>query len=408
MRRSLALIAGIVAIGAATVAYAGPFTTAPHMRPPQLVDTGWTPKPLRIIAFVPSNYPHPKVLRSFPNAVIHSHWLTQFEQAYNVPLSPPATARGYVVNDMPTLNAVSIATTTFNSWVAQKMDALGIPKRPAFQTIFVLFVPCVPPQNLDSFGCTSHHPSVGTPPPNDPHFTDLDSYATVEKPPADSSRDTRDRLTGTASHEIAEAASNTHGSGWHLNTSDKAHPWLDASPFVEDEGSGNIEAADLTAGSRWFERFRPPGVTKSIRYAYERIYSHAANANGDDPGVPPSPHPYYNVTLRRQWFPLHRGTPRTVKVTGWSTKRIPRWTVDADVVSYTGSKGVTPKPAAPCSLPKTSWKVKNGGRFKMKIKTTSAAKADTWCVVRFKSSRAATSAHGDLSHPWFVGFIIDA
>jgi hypothetical protein len=405
MRRGLALLVGIVAIGAATVAYAGPFQTAPHMRPPQLVDTGWTPKPLRIIAFVPSNYPHPKALRSFPDAVVKSHWLAAFEQAYNVPQNLGSIAGGYVVDDMPALTSTSTATTTFNSWVAQKMDDHGIPKRPAYQTIFVLFVPCVPPQDLDGFGCTSHHPSVGNPAPNDPHFTNLDSYATVETPPADDSRDTRDALTQTASHEIAEAASNTHGSGWRLTAGDKDHPWLDASPFVEDEGSGNIEAADMTAGSRWFERFPP----KSIRYAYERIYSHAANANGDDPGVPPSPHAYYNVTLRRKWFPLHRGTPKTVKVTGWSTKRISRWAVDADVVSYTGSKGVTPKPATPCTLSKTNWKVKNGGSFKMTVKTTSAAKRDTWCVVRLKSSRAFdVNGVGDRFHPWFVGFIIDA
>lgn len=416
MRRLAALLVVVIAVAGGVAAArpshprahaAGVFHTAPHRKPPQLINHGWTPKPLRIITFVPSTYPVPGQLKAFPQAIVHSKWLKELQKAYSIPTNRPTIGAGYIVNDTPVLTAGSTANGTFDTWVRGKMNALGIIKRPEYQTIFIIYAKCTPPQSLDGFGCVSHHPSITPLPLVDPNFTTLDSYAAVLKDPASESglsSDTRDAFTATATHELAEAATHTGPNGWYLRTADTDHPWHDVSPFVEDEASGNIETADFTAGSRWFEKFKPIGFNGPVRYQYVRIYSHFGNAHRDDPGVPVSPHPYYNVTTK-QWYKSQPGHTTTVTVKGWSTKKLPKWTVAARVVAWEGSKN-TPQPADFCSLPTSSFQVKNGTTFALKVKIAANSGHNTWCVVQLKSSRSATATHGDLFHPWFVGFYI--
>jgi hypothetical protein len=64
------------------------FTPAAHRKPPDLEHHGWTSKPLRIIAFVPSGYPDASELRDWPTAIVHSAWLARFELGYALPTSP--------------------------------------------------------------------------------------------------------------------------------------------------------------------------------------------------------------------------------------------------------------------------------------------------------------------------------
>jgi hypothetical protein len=158
------------------------------------------------------------------------------------------------------------------------------------------------PQSLDGYGCVSHHPKpvAGRP------FGPLDSYALSLNAGPINTNSSQNALTGTATHELGEAATNTKTNSWRLTASDKDHPWgilvpnptdsqkgyFGTSPFVEDEAGGNIESADMLAGSRWFESY------KGVRYQYVRIYSKYANDRRDDPGVPPSPHPYYNAETK--------------------------------------------------------------------------------------------------------------
>ena len=422
-RAAIAVVATVVVAVCAGATAAWPrtsvstFTPAAHRKPPDLENHGWISKPLRIIAFVPAGYPHEAELRDWPQAIVASRWLAQVEHAYGIPTSPAPTGRGFIVHDIPVLPDHDVNTTSvFNLWVAAKFAALGIPARPNFQTVVILFDRCTPPQSLDNFGCTSHHPT---------YDAAGDSYALSLGNPTGSLDAQRDALTVTASHELAEAITDP-GTGWRLTTIDKDHPWVfasapnandpehglistrEASPFVEDEDLGTIESADESAGARWHEDYPPPGSAKPVRYTYVRVFAPSANDHGDDPAVPPSPDPYFNVSTASDWYILHLGGTKQITITGWSTRKIPAWNVTAKVTTWEHSKphGLIPGSPAPCRLDgKTSAKVANRDTFTQKIATTSNAAAGAWCLVRLTSE--GTDPNGDLSHPWFVGFVLE-
>ncbi len=393
------------------------FTTAAHRKPPDLENHGWKAKPLRIIAFVPTGYPHEVELRDWPQAIVASKWLDALEHAYRVPTSPAPIGRGFVVNDVPVLPDHDVSTkSVFNLWVAAKLAALGIPPRSNFQTIVILFDRCTPPQSLDHFGCTSHHP-----------LSDAagDSYALSLGNPTGTAAAQRDSLTATASHELAEAITDP-STGWRLTAVDKNQPWgfvsfpnandpehgllstPDASPFVEVEDLGVIEAADEASGARWHEDFTPPGFTNPVPYTYVRVFANSANDHGDDPAVPPSPDLYFNVSTVSDWYVVHLGGTKKITITGWSTRKIPAWMVSAKVSTWEHLKpaGVVPALPSPCQLDgPASAKVANGDTFTLKIATTSNAVAGSWCLVKLTSD--GTDPNGDISHPWWVGFVLE-
>jgi hypothetical protein len=412
-KRIAALLFVALAFGASATA-ALQFKTAKHRKPPNLTNYGWKPKPLRIIAFVSSDFPRASKLAKFPQAIVHSKWLKKLAQAYSIPTNLPASGKGFVVSDMPKLPKKDTkATADFDSWLTSKLQQKGVTAHPAYQTIFILFARCKSPQSVDTFGCVSHHPAVGSEPP----FTSLDSYALVLSNPTANDDSTQDALTATASHELGEAATDTGPKGWRLTSADRDHPWgillpnpadsqkgyFGTSPLVEDEGSGNIESADMLAGSRWFETY------KRTRYEYVRIYSRYGNDHRDDPGVPPTPRPFYNVQPKSDWYFVAPGKSKTVTVTGWSTKSLPRWNVTADMHAWQGSsaRGGATKVPAYCSLAKSSFKAGNRDTFKLKVTAKSSAKKNNWCVVRLVSQPVKASANGDTNHRWYVGFIVN-
>jgi hypothetical protein len=399
MRPRLPVLAALAAvtITAAGAASAGPlrpaFTTAPHRNPPQLIFHGWAHKPLRIISFVPSTYPNAAGLQYFGNGLAQSKWNFDFTRAYGLPNGTIAT--GYQVDDMPTLTSHS-SGATFQSYVFKKVVALAIPARPDRETIYLLYIPCAAPQSLDGFGCVSHHPLI-TAKPTEPQFGSVDSMAVVLGSPSTST----DSKTQTASHEIAEAATDRFPKGWFLEAANKDRPWLDSSAFIEDEGSGHIEVADMSQGAIWNEKYFSSSPPVNTTYSYSRIYANRRSRLGGDPAVPSSPEPYYNVTTKDDWPKVTAGSTKTVAVTGWSVKRIPAWTVTASVISWEGGNAAPD----PCTIVgRTSWKVANGGTFSLKVKAKSG-KAGKWCDVKLRSA-AAPTADGDFSHPWFVGFHI--
>jgi hypothetical protein len=324
------------------------------------------------------------------------------------------------VPSLPALPQQDSSTqSVFDGWVNAQLALHGLaPSAAGYQTIIILFQHCHSPQSLDGFGCTSHHPSRGI---------GIDSYALSLGDPSGSTVSQRNSLTETASHELAEAATDTGPDGWRLTAVDRDHPWAiisvpnardrqrgllaspDASPFLEDEGAGNIEAADLMAGSLWFEKYTPAGFPRPVRYAYVRVFSRYGNDHRDDPGVPPSAKPYFNVTTASDWYYLRLHSSKQVTVTGWSTKSLPKWSVSASLNAWEHSSargGATTEPD-PCQLSNSSFKVANDGTFTLKVSATHAAKSGTWCVVHLKSALLpAPAASGDSSHSWYVGFIL--
>jgi hypothetical protein len=385
-----------LAVVSGTAAAQTTFTTAPHRKPPQLVDHhGEARKPLRIISFVPADYPNVATLQYFGNAIAVSKWLRAVAGAYGFAAGTDAV--GYRVTDMPKLTSHSKAST-YQTWIWGKMLQLGIKPAPDKQTIFILYIPCKAPQALDGFHCTSHHPKI-VPTITEPGFTNLDSMAVVTGDPSSAT----DSKTATASHELAEAVTDT-GNGYSIIATSKARPWAgNETAFVEDEDLGVVEAADMSSGARWQEQFFSTSPPLEATYTYQRIYANRPARRGGDPAVPASPHPYYNVTAGQNWYEVTAGdSAKSVNITGWSTKKIPPWTVTAAITTWTDSRNGSTNP---CSISgKTSWSIANNDTFALKVKARNGTKGE-WCDIRLRSS-AAPANNADTSHPWFVGFHI--
>jgi len=415
-----------VRAGAATPR-AGAATPVPHRKPPDLIfHHGQTQLPLRIIAFAQSSFPNAARLAEFPAAMVHSDWLVHIEEGFGVPMHPAPIAHGFVVTNMPVIPPFPTSTSQLlDSWGEHEFRLHGIRRSlPSFQTVVIIFQRCTPPESLDSSGCNSHHPKflgAGHGP--------IDAYALSLNPQTGSLQTQLEHASSVASHEVAEAISDTH-LGWFLHNSDPDHPWVgpppavpnphdpqggllaltgNESPFVQDEGNNNTEAADLMNGSRFYQTFTPPHGAP-IRFAYQRVETNFANEHRDDPGVPPSPQAYYNVTVKSDWYGLPVDGSKSVTVTGWTNSTNPHftWNVVANVQAWEGSnntQAIFPAPDS-CHVSGATHHLTNGAHFTLTVSAVPGqAKHDRWCVVQLKSMLDPVSTTGDMFHHWFVGFI---
>lgn len=418
------LLATTLALGSTATA-PGPFTPAHHRNPPQVPQrdaAGKTCPPahdcldakrLRIVSIVPDNFPFAHDLREFGNAMVGSTWMAKFTDAYDIP--GPASAIVISVDDMPNLNSgPQKDVSDYRDYVFKKARAHGVEKAPHHQTLYLLYIPCdddhQPRAGMDGFGCSSHHPGInldpGHNPDQDAFFQPGDSMAVILSfnPKPGQPAPTLDRFTGAASHELAEAATDTHGGPrFSLHTDDADHPFLDSgsnaggTPWVRE--TGTIEVADMSEGTQEFE----PRTGSSDLFRYERIYSNKASKTGGDPAVPSSTHPYYNVSTDDDWVKVNEGASVNIPVTAWSAAAIDDWDVEVRVSSWHGQKA-TPPAAAPCSLSKKHWSVHNGSTFDVAVDTTGHHADTVWCILKLKSTKSFFL--GDEFHEWFVGVII--
>ncbi len=117
-------------------------------------------------------------------------------------------------------------------------------------------------------------------------------------------------LTAVASHEFAEAATDT-GNGYKLVTAPdpcNGNVWA-AWEGLDPTGFGYIENGDFCEGTRILEG----------QVTYQRIYGNKEAAVGDDPCVPALNVPYFNVTTPAAWVEGVAGGTVSIPVTGWST-----------------------------------------------------------------------------------------
>jgi hypothetical protein len=400
----VAILLGAVLVCATLAPAAGTstsFTPAPHRDPPIASNIGTTAKPLRVVVLVPSSYPDAGQLKDFGTTLSSTVWLEKVAKGWNIPW-PGQASLAYEVNDMPALTSQNRTIGDYQDYVFRKMKIAAIGKLSGYQTIYILFIPCTNPFHMDSFGCVSHHPSIdptraapagGT---EGSLFVEGDSMAVVlGSPSAD-----RDGQTTAASHETAEAATNTKGVGqWRFHTDHPDTPWLDAPPWIR--ATDTIEMADMAAGTHWYEHV-PTGET----FRYERIYSNKASRANGDPDVPPSPLPYYSVFTEKDWLPFSGASRADVTVKGWATASLPAWKVTASVAVWRNKKAGA---ADPCSLPKKVFSIKNGTDIDVKVDIAHPNGPTSWCTLKLESvstTKNKKKAQGDDSHFWNVGLMI--
>ncbi|HEV8630291.1 MAG TPA: hypothetical protein VGV61_08240 [Thermoanaerobaculia bacterium] len=208
-----------------------------------------------------------------------------------------------------------------------------------------------------------------------------------------------DSHTGAATHEIAEAYTDTKGVGpWRLKSKYPTDPWRDVLPWVRD--SGTIELADLAKGSRWFETDPVSGLS----FRYTRVYgSFLAVLGFTDVSVPPQTNPVYGVftplgNLPNDWHGYTAPTQVSIPVTAWAQDGVGSFTVTASISTSGGQH------ADPCSLPVTSWPVSDGSTFQLLIDVVPVTD-HVWCTIELDSACPSPPPNDDTKHLWMVGVL---
>jgi hypothetical protein len=401
MRRIiLALLAVDFMLGAA-VAHA---TTA-HRNPPPVPNVGGFSKPLRIVGLIPSDYANASEIADFLRAAPTSQWFAAVQAAYPTRGQAPVnfTAKVLLVDNMPDMLTQSRTVASYQDYVYSTVLAQGVGKDSSHQTIYVLFIRCAPPHGMDSFGCVSHHPAIapGQPLGNAPEsnlFSQGDSMAVVLQELSQ-----LDAASTVASHEVAEAYTDTLGVGqWRLHSSYPGDPWMDAPPWVR--AIGTIELADMAQGTRWFETDPASHQT----FCYQRIYCTGCSSAGDDDyATPAQSNPVYGVSTAlgnapHDWHSFDSGATVSIRVTAWAEAGVGSFSVSAMVQTAGGAL------AMPCTLPQTTWTVQDGDTFDLVVDVPRITdpQQHVWCTIELDAARPTPPADDDLKHFWMAGVIV--
>ncbi|HEY1695931.1 MAG TPA: hypothetical protein VGG39_27375 [Polyangiaceae bacterium] len=375
----------------------GGFATAAHLPFPPVTlvsDAGIIGGP-RIVSIVLPEDPEYDDLLAFGQQVPQSAWFSAWEAQYGA--GPPRASQslfeesiggsmpdgGYTQAQMN--QAIGDAITGDNSLIA-----------PDGHTIFVLYLP------------ENTYFEYGGQPGSCQYFAYHSPYGTMGDGAAYVSRCGTAPLDGSelgnatrmASHEIAEAVTDTGGIGWNIATS-SAQPWA-GSIWGTADGQFLSEVGDLCG--------LQTRVTEGS-YSYQRIYSNAALPAHGDPCVPALPTTYYNTSVPQGWYPVTAGGSVDIPVTGWSSAPI------AGGWLLTGSTRVQSTPAAGWSyFLSTSGPtfggvpyhaIDNGQTATLKVSAPASAPHGAFISIMILSVRLDADggylAGEDFGHRWLVG-----
>jgi hypothetical protein len=408
----------------AAVIFPPSFTPAPHRNPPQVPNHDAagnncpprndcaSPKALRIVSIIPKTFPHANELQKFGQSIGKSKWLERFTAAFGIP--GPAIMQVIMVDDMPDLNQGQKTVSDYQNYVFAKAITSGLTRAPQHQTIYVLYIPCDPDHKpspgMDTFGCTSHHPSIQAIVPEQGLFQPGDSMALSLgfHPRTNAGSFTANNATVAVTHELAEAATDTKPLlRFNLFTGDPNYLYensgsnANGTPWVRElvGSEGVMELADMAAGHRWYEA----GPDGSGPFEYARVYNNEASKAGGDPAVPAGIHPYYNVSTNEDWVTAPASHVAVVSFTAWSAEDIGSWDVEGEIAHWEADDNA-PAAAPVCSLPTKHWTVHNGSKVDVVVNTTPVLGGTNWCVVGFKNTKNFTD--GDDYHMWWAGVIL--
>jgi hypothetical protein len=353
---------------------AGPFSPASHPPFPSLAAKGSGEiTPLRLVSIVSAGDPLHDALFAFGDTLAHSQWLSSVADAYG--LAPTGTN---VHVDGPSLSG-NVTVDDIRSYVEQAAAAqLGGP-----HAVYLLYLPpgaTFVAQGNANCGCFALGGA----------HTTLDGKGNALAYVQRCSLSSNDSVTRIASHEIAEAITDT-GPGFQLHQ--PSPPW--SGTAWASVQPGGVESGDLCSGTY---------VTEGS-WTYQRIWSNRAAATGGDPCVPSLSRPYFSASAPVDWVSVAAGATATIHVTGWSTGPRDDWYV-YPLLSYPPSDAFSARvtTATQQTLDGVVYaSINNGGNATLTVSVAPGTPTGTWTVVRLVS-RSADLVDG--THLWPVGVYV--
>jgi hypothetical protein len=362
---------------------ATPFVPAAHPAYPQVPsNSGKVVTNLKLVTLVAANEPLATQLFGFSDALGASGWWAQAAREYGL---------GALVSSKhltgPAIDG-DIGLDAGTRYVAAAAAAGGI--TPDEETLFLLYLP--PGTNaVDAQGA----PLCDIGGSHDFQPTGPALFAFVQRPcpggPPNALPEL-DLLTGAASHEIVEAATDPFNDAYTLPAPDPVAPWT-GSIWLTYGG----EIADLCPGA----------AAREESYLYQRFWSNAAAATGGDPCVPaPSGPSFFNTSVPKGWYALAAGASLTIPITGWSTAPTADWLVGA-VRQHDTTGGLTVAITSPTSATRnghTFATINNGRTATLTITAPASAISKGWALVDVDSF--AVGAGNAAPHTWRTGVYV--
>ncbi len=388
---------------AAAPAETQPFAPAAHRAWPQLAlptgDAGHVLAPLTLVTLVAANDNNAPQLFAFGDAAIASAWWHAALDEYGAgAVAKSVHVTGAAIDH--DLSAKEIAT-----YIDQARIDSGAPA-PNGNTLYLLYIPS--PYEATGGSSTAYHAAY-------PSTGGLgDGLAVVSRADPEDGESALDELTERASHEIAEAVTDT-AHGWHLPRGSGA-PWADPDDNIwRSVQPGTIENGDLCELSR----IREP---LAGGFLYQRSWSNKAALLGGDPCVPARTEPYFNVSVSKSWYSIAPGQTLDIPFTGWSTAETEGWLVNAganygrgalaNLSTNEGMKLHTSLGVGTKGRCGARQGVNNGVQGTLSITAPAESKSGDYAVVWIRNFREEESTCNpppdtDWTHFWPVGVYVE-
>ncbi|HXN32750.1 MAG TPA: hypothetical protein VN894_12845 [Polyangiaceae bacterium] len=389
-----------------------PFVMAPHPDWPQLPlmsMPGTTLMPMKLVSIGVQGDPLADMLFAFGDALVKSAWWTTIGQDYGV--GPTAMTNAHVTGpsippNMTRTDPQNPGSNDMSGYIQSLIRSGAAPARDD-NAMYLLYLP---PgiAAYDKSGASNtycqfyggyHGASV---------YVEADGGMTnsaviwgfVQRCAPSASASDLDTLTLAASHEIAEAATDTlPGYGWTFAAAipqmPPPPPWT-STPFLALGG----ENGDMCEGTQWTEG----------AYKYQRIWSNSAAAHPGDPCLPAwSNVPYVNASVPKSWYSVAAGSQVQIPVTGFSDRPTADWLVYPIKTqgNDSGSK-LTATITASTSVQTSSGTTattNNGRMATLAVSAASGTPSGTWTLIEV-TSQPQTPNGGDKVHFWLLGVYV--
>jgi len=323
------------------------------------------------VSIVTEGDPLRDALFAFGDALVKSAWLASFASEYG--LAPTGTSLHV---DGPALNG-NVTVDDMRLYVLDNAPSA----RPDGHTLYMLYLP---PGAMLQMGQTLN---CGCNAQGGAH-TSLqgarDALAYVQRCSASDD----DAVTRTASHEVAEAMTDT-GKGYRI---DQPSPAWSGSVWASEQ-PGAVEIGDLCSGTF---------VTEG-QWTYQRIWSNVAAAAGGDPCVPALPTPWFDTSVDEDWVTVAAGATVSVPFKAWSTGPRDDWYV-YPIIAYPPSSAFTVRLETAEQQPLDGVvysAVNDGAEGTLTVSVAPGTPSGSYAVARIVS-RSADRIDG--THFWPVGF----